>query len=183
MYSQSIVTKGLTGPTFLNHLSTQPVHIPLVLAASLTAVSGESCGQFPHPHSLCKGTVHKLRHGQGQGSKDVTTPWRVKCIWSKTLLHLIPGDRSCAHPQPAVGSGMRVKRNAELTQRLQGHQGHHQGESQQTWQSSSQRDAVHKRGHWFPIIGKNYYSINHNRKMGCFREKWGLFLHQKLKKF
>ena len=42
MYSPSIITEDLTEPTSLNHLSTQPVHIPLMSSASLTRVSGES---------------------------------------------------------------------------------------------------------------------------------------------
>ena len=42
IHSQSVVTEDLTGPTSLNDLSTQPVHIPLMSSVSLTRVSGES---------------------------------------------------------------------------------------------------------------------------------------------
>ena len=80
----------------------------------------------------------------------------------------------------ALGWGWRETQSSP--QRLQGHQGHHQGESRQTGQSSPQGDTVHKLGHWFPIMGKNYYSINHNRKMGCFRKKMGPILTSKTKK-
>ena len=175
MYSQLIVTEGLTGPTSLNHLSTQPVHIPLLSSASLTRVSGESVSTSV---TVFTSTLTL------QGDNSLTDMWPVSgeqaCNHSlKGQVHLVQ-DPAPPHPwgqvlhSPpacwALGRGWRETQSSP--QRLQWGQ---REESQQTGQSSAQRDTVHKLGHWFPIMGKKNHSINHNGEMGCFRKKkWGL---------
>ena len=165
MYSQLIVTKDLTGPTSLNHLSTQPVHIPLMSSASLTRVSGES-GLTPVTVSTSTLTLWPVSREQERNQS------------LKGQVHLVQ-DPAPSHPwgqvlhSPSAGwtLGRGWRETQSSPQRLQRGQ---QGESQQTGKSSPHRDTVHKLGHWFPIMGKKNYSVNHNGEMGCFRKKGGL---------
>ena len=62
MYSQSLVTEGLTAPTSLNHLSTRPVHIPSHVISfsdkSLWRVWLDTSDSFhihTHPVAIVKG--------------------------------------------------------------------------------------------------------------------------------
>ena len=129
--------------------------------------------QFPHPHSLYKETVHWLKRGQCQGNKDLITPWRVKCIWSKTLLNPHVWGTGPALTPTCWPLGWGGREMQSSPQRLQwGQRRHHQGESQQTGQSSPWPDTVHKLQNLFPIVGtKKNYSKNHDGKMSSFRKK------------
>ena len=103
IHSQSIVNEGRAGSTSLNLLSTRPVHIPSSWHQILWKVSPENLSQY---QTVSTSTLplqgdSSLRCGQCQGSKDLTASWWATGIWSKTLPHLIPGDRSYTHPQPA----------------------------------------------------------------------------------
>ena len=90
MYSQLIVTKDLTGPNSLNHLSTQPVHIPLMSSDSLTRVSRESV----LPSMAVSTTTLPL-----QGDSSLTEMWsvsgelRFKAKWLSENALQIAGKR------------------------------------------------------------------------------------------
>ena len=104
MHLWSLVTEGLTGPTSLNHLRTQPVHFPLMSSAFLTRVSGES---DLTPVAVSTSALPL------QGDSSLTEMWpesgdwgcndslmgQVHLVQDEVLPHLISG--SCIHPQPA----------------------------------------------------------------------------------
>ena len=90
MYSPSIITEDLTEPTSLNHLSTQPVHIPLMSSDSLTRVSRESV----LPSMAVSTTTLPL-----QGDSSLTEMWsvsgelRFKAKWLSENALQIAGKR------------------------------------------------------------------------------------------
>jgi len=118
MYSQSIVTKGLTGSTSLKHLSTQPVHIPLMSSASLTRVSGES---DLTPVTVSTSTLTL------QGDRSLTERWPVsgdqECNQSlKGQVHLVqdpglplPWGQVRHSPTTCWPLGQGWERNTEFT--------------------------------------------------------------------
>ena len=172
IYSQSIVTKGLTGSTSLKHLSTQPVHIPLMSSASLTRVSGES--------GLTRVTVSTSALTL-QGDRSLTERWPVsgEQEGNQSLKGQVPLVQDPGLPLPwgqvlhspttcwPLGQGW--ERNTEFTLEAAV-----QDRGDITRESLSRLDMVHKLCHWFPIMGKRKnHSINHDGNMGCL-EKWGL---------
>lgn len=175
MHSWSIVTEGLTWPNFPNHLSTCPVHTPLMSSASLTRASR----QFPQQHSLCKVTVHWQRHGQYWVSHDLTTPWWAKCIWSKMVLSPHLWGQVLHYTTPpacqSLGQGWEEKAEHIPEACCAVQEGHCQGESLHTGKSSAQLDTIQKS--WFPIRGNmKIYSVHHVGKIGRLGKKMGLIL-------
>ena len=115
IHSQSVVTEDLTEPTSLNHLSTQPVHIPLMSSVSLTRVSEESV------LTPVTGSTSTLPL---QGDSSLTETWSVSGDWGcnhslKGQVHLVqdPAPLSSLGKGPALtpnllASGRREERNS-----------------------------------------------------------------------
>ena len=173
MYSQSLVTEGLTAPTSLNHLGTRPVHIPPHVISfsdkSLWRVWLDASGSF-HTHtpfargqftdwdvaSVSGVRMQPFPDGQMHLVQDPTPPSSLGIGPALTpnllLLGWGGGERNAEHnPKAAVQDSGDIAR-----------------------ESLNRLGMVQKLCHWFSIMGKRKsHSINHDRNMGCLG-KWGL---------